>query len=80
MLMTIKLNVLYQISLPQDPKNHWLLTRMSFNNMKKCLSEMYQLESDEPVDQEQGWVLDFFFTLYLEPSIASAKVAPCLLK
>ena len=49
MLMIIKLNFLYQIFLPQDPKNHWLLTRMSFNNMKKCLSEMYQFELADPV-------------------------------
>ena len=29
-----ELNILYQISLPQNPKNHWLLTTMSFNHEK----------------------------------------------
>jgi hypothetical protein len=30
-LMKQKLNVLHQISLSQNPKNHWLLIRMSLN-------------------------------------------------
>ena len=48
----------YKISLPQDPNNHWLLTRMSFD---------YEEEEDyDPVEQEKGWVLDFFCTLYLK--------------
>ena len=44
-LMKSKLNVLYQIFLPQNPKNYCLLARISFNHEKL----MHQYESDDPV-------------------------------
>ena len=33
-LMKQRLNVLYQIYLSQDPKNHWVLIKMSLNHEK----------------------------------------------
>ena len=43
-----KSNVLYPLLLSKDAKNHWFLTRMSFNH-ENLMSQMYQFESDDPV-------------------------------